>query len=449
MRKTIFYISLFATILSGCSSDEPNLPEEQPSISENIYLEFNQWVYSQMNHQYLWREDMPDSIDCNFDLAPKDFFQSLLSSKDRFSYFTNNPSYSGGTNYYGFAYQKIKDSKNQEVLEVLYVTSLNAKRAGLHRGDYVKIDPEKSHNIKLERAYLENNQFTFNGEILEFTVDDINGPKSSVLLDSIYTVDNHRIGYLCYLEYKGIGDLYKPIQKFADNQITDLILDLRYNPGGYVNTCQYLCNCIVPVSGYGNIFQQCSYNNILSLQYKLETGEERTFSFFDQPTSSDKEILGVAILGLQMKRLYVITSSHTASASEATIVCLQPYMDVITIGETTVGKGVGSWNISNPKYQYSIQPITMRYYNANNVSTPDDGIVPDYFVPDGYTTSKKEIGDINETLLSTALSLIVPNTTTFRHSRYSRNTNSENSLTPIGEPSYVTEYKNKHYNESN
>lgn len=447
MRNTIFYIGIIAIILSGCSSDEPSLPEEQPTTSENLYLEFNQWVYSQMNHQYLWREDMPDSIECNFDLSPKDFFQSLLSTKDRFSYFTDNPSYSGGTNNYGFEFQRIKDKNNKEVLEVLYVTSPNARIAGLRRGDYVEFVFGRSNVIKLKKASIENNKFIYNGDYLEFTIDDITGSKSSVLLDTIYSIENHRIGYLCYLEYKGIGDLYKPIQKFADNQITDLILDLRYNSGGYVSTCQYLCNCIVPSSGYGNIFQQCSYNNILSLENKLETGDERTFSFFDFPTSSDKEFLGVSLLGLQMQRLYVITSSHTASASEATIVCLRPYMEVITIGETTVGKGVGSWNISNPKYQYSIQPITMRYYNADNFSTPDAGIVPDYFVPDGNITSKKEIGDTNEELLSTAISLIIPNSQS--PTKYSRGYKFENSLTPIGEPSYVTEYKNKHYNESN
>lgn len=447
MRKTILYIGIFAAIISGCSSDEPNLPEEQPSISENIYLEFNQWVYSEMNRQYLWREDLPDSLNCNYDLAPKDFFQSLLSEKDRFSYFMNNPSYSSRTTNYGFAYQKIKDSNNHEALMVLYVSSIRAKRAGLRRGDFVRLESENSNVVRLNRLSFANGRFANHEDYLEFTVDDILGTKSSVLLDTIYTIENNYIGYLCYLEYADIDDLYRPLQRFADNEVSELILDLRYNPGGYVNTCQYLCNCIVPTSGYGNIFQQCSYNDILSMEYKHATGNERTYSYFNFPATSDKEMLGVSILGLQLKKLYVITSSHTASASEATIVCLKPYMDVITIGEKTVGKGVGSWNISNPKYQYSIQPITMRYYNANNESTPDDGIVPDYHIPDGFSVSKKEIGDMSETLLNATISLILnrPPSRSFNDS-FSQ---FDNSLTPIGEPSYVTEFNNKHYNESN
>lgn len=448
MHKAYFFIAIIATILIGCSSDELILPEEQPSTSENIYLEFNKWVYSQMNEQYFWRSDLPDSLDCNYDLAPKDFFQSLLSPKDRFSYFTSNLSYNGRSlRNLGFAYQRVCDINNHEALQVLYITSENAKHIGLKRGDYVNIVSKDMTKVALNRLSLENGQLVETNNYLEFTVDDMTGSKSSVLLDSIYTIDNKKVGYLCYLEYAGVGDLYKPIQKFAENQISELILDLRYNPGGYVNTCQYLCNCIVPSSGYGNIFQQCSYNNVLSARYKNTTGNERTFSYFDFPSSPDKEVLGVSLVGLQLEKIYVLTSKHTASASEATIVCLKPYMDVITIGESTVGKGVGSWNISDPKYQYSIQPITMRYYNAESESTPDDGIIPDVYIPDGYTVGKKEIGDISETLLNAALSLM-SNQSSSRFMNVRAN-QFDNSLIPIGEPSYVTEFNNKQYNESN
>lgn len=448
MHKAYFFIAIIATILIGCSSDELILPKEQPSTSENIYLEFNKWVYSQMNEQYFWRSDLPDSLDCNYDLAPKEFFQSLLSPKDRFSYFTSNLSYNGRSlRNLGFAYQRVCDINNHEALQVLYITSENAKHIGLKRGDYVNIVSKDMTKVALNRLSLENGQLVETNNYLEFTVDDMTGSKSSVLLDSIYTIDNKKVGYLCYLEYAGVGDLYKPIQKFAENQISELILDLRYNPGGYVNTCQYLCNCIVPSSGYGNIFQQCSYNNVLSARYKNTTGNERTFSYFDFPSSPDKEVLGVSLVGLQLEKIYVLTSKHTASASEATIVCLKPYMDVITIGESTVGKGVGSWNISDPKYQYSIQPITMRYYNAESESTPDDGIIPDVYIPDGYTVSKKEIGDISETLLNAALSLM-SNQSSSRFMNVRAN-QFDNSLIPIGEPSYVTEFNNKQYNESN
>lgn len=157
--------------------------------------------------------------------------------------------------------------------------------------------------------------------------------------------------------------------------------------------------------------------------------------------------IGLGIDGLNLNRIFVLTSSHTASASEATIVCLRPYMEVVLIGETTVGKGVGSRNYSNNKYKYSIQPIVMRYYNAKDESTPDEGLKADYYISDGYRIAKKEMGNVDEPLLHKALSLIAPSTFYYTESRSNRTL--ENSLTPIGEPSYVIEFNNKHYNESN
>ena len=85
---------------------------------------------------------------------------------------------------------------------------------------------------------------------------------------------------------------------------------------------------------------------------------------------------------------------------------MQPYMDVVIIGEQTYGKGVGSWTIRDNRYKYQLQPITMRYHNALMATTPDEGLEVDYYVPDGYSTAKKELGDTKEPLLAKALSLI-------------------------------------------
>ena len=104
-----------------------------------------------------------------------------------------------------------------------------------------------------------------------------------------------------------------------------------------------------------------------------------------------------------MKRLYTITSKNTASASEATISCLRPYMPVYIIGETTTGKGTGMRTFSNTKCRIDISPLTFRYYNADHETVPDSGLTPDLYCPDGYNTRKKDIGDINEPLLSATL----------------------------------------------
>lgn len=440
-----YLIILLALCLCSCSTDEP-ISSVGVTAEDNVYLDLNKWIYGQMNRQYLWRDDLPDSMKCDYNLPPKDFFKSLLSPKDRFSYFTTNENYNPSKSYssLGFAFQKLKDKEGHIGFEVLYVNSQRLKGLGLHRGDYVKIEDLRD-SFRLTILQLENQCFVESTKIIE--ASRINPFESStVLLDSIYRMDNKIIGYLCYLEYGDKEDLQKPLINFSDNHITDLILDLRYNPGGLVSTCRFLCNCIVPENGYSKIFQQCSYNDILSRNYFFETGDSRTYSYFERPGETLGEQLGVVLTSLNVNKLYVITSSHTASASEATIICLQPYMSVVKIGEKTVGKGVGSWTISDPRFRYAIQPITMRYYNADGLSTPDDGIEPDVYIPDGYSTGKLEIGDINEKLLNGALSYIRGDKLV---EMSTRSHNSENSLTPIGEPSYVTEFNNKQYNESN
>lgn len=445
-----YHIAIATLIFCGCSSDEPSLPDG-PATEDNVYLEMNKWIYGQMNRQYLWREDLPDSMRCDYNLAPREFFNSLLSAKDRFSYFTTNDSYDPGKNQYtnlGFAYQEMQDKTGNKALEILYITSPEIREYGIKRGDFVRVANNNGNLFSLEKISFENGCFSSTNKRVSLSVKNP-FQSSTVLLDSIYNEGNISVGYLCYLQYGDKEDLEQPLKNFANNKISELILDLRYNPGGYVSTCRFLSNCIVPSVGYNKVFQQCSYNTILSHDYLQSTGDSRTYSYFEVPGETLGEQLGVILTPLNLKRLYVITSSHTASASEATIICLRSYMDVTVIGETTVGKGVGSWTISDSRFRYAIQPITMRYYNADGYSTPDTGIEPDIYAADGYLTGKLEIGDKNERLLKIALAHIKGEALQSNIAARSLNIEIDNYLTPIGEPSYITEFNNKHYNESN
>lgn len=443
-----FYLILISAIFfGGCTSYEPD-SAEVVTTGDNLYLEFNKWVYKEINRQYLWREDLPDSSMCDFDLAPRDFFESLLSPKDRFSYFTTNKNYNPqrSSRSIGFAYQPVRDINGNEAWEILYITSPRLRSLGFRRGDLVRAIHESDGTYAIHKVRLQDNIMTVDTE--SYCLSTSNSFESStVLLDTVYQVEGRRVGYLCYLEYGDKSDLEQPLRRFSSEQITDLILDLRYNPGGYVSTCRFLCNCIVSETAYGKIFQQCTYNDVLSAEYFDKTGDRKTYTYFETPPQHIGENLGVLLTPLKLNRLYVITSSHTASASEATIICLRSYMPVTIIGEQTVGKGVGSWTISSPQFRYALQPITMRYYNADGVSTPDRGLTPDVYVPDGYKTGKLEIGDTKETLLNVALDCVMGQ----NHMPDDLCTllKSETKLTPVGDPSYVTEFKNKHYNEIN
>ncbi|MDE6330080.1 MAG: hypothetical protein K2L83_05130 [Muribaculaceae bacterium] len=461
MRQYLILPLSLATLLSclftACSDDTPE-PTPGPVV-ETIYgdLDFNQWIYAAMNRQYLWREDLPDSLDCDYELSPRDFFYSLLSDKDRFSYFTSNPYYNPTesatqSGSLGFEYQEFRDAAGRKALNVLYVTAPEAHAAGLRRGDFVAVENAGGGHVSLRRVACRNAAFSPTDESLEYAVDATRAASSSsVLLDSIYTSGAKKIGYLCYLQYDSPSDLYPALGRFASEGISELILDLRYNPGGYVSTCKYLCNSIVPASGYDQIFQQCSYNSVLAAEYLQSTGSERTFSYFTA-CENRPDILGSEFnFPLQLPRLIVLTSTRTASASEATVVCLRPYMDIVLIGETTIGKGVGSWTIYNSQFRYALQPITMRYYNSLGETTPDSGLTPDITVEGGYTTARAQIGETTEPLLNEALHFIAPEGNWGAPDSSGGNllgmpSASGAGLTPVGEPSYMEAFRAKGHN---
>jgi len=182
------------------------------------------------------------------------------------------------------------------------------------------------------------------------------------------------------------------------------------------------------------------------LKLKLILSPESLIDRFDGQIRT-----GEAINSLNLTRLYVIGTSSTASASELTIIGLRPYIDVKTIGTTTVGKfqasatlydgdNFGKENI-NPDHNYAIQPLIYTYANANGVVGPPTGIVPDFELAEDLT-NLGELGDENEPLLSLALDQILGRS----HSSSKRNAGPAYELvgeTDMNQPTfqkmYVTE----------
>ena len=439
-----YFVSIFVSslIICSCSSDNSSeLPEEPVINVENIYEEENKWIYSQMNRNYLWRTDLPDSLDCNYNNDPVTFFENLLSDKDQFSYCIRNSSYGTvtQTEKWGFAFQRYSTSNGEIYLQVLYIQSETLKQQGLKRGDWLKECNTNGADSKEFKKYeFTNNRFVETSKT--FTASRaIDSTESTVLLDSVYHIGNKAIGYLCYLEYDSEKELEPALEKFKEAGIEELVLDLRYNPGGYVSTCKYLCNCIVDECAYNNIFQIHTYNDILSEELYKETGDRKKTEYYSAPRSSGT-FLGKGIIPLNLERIYILTSKNTASASEATIICLQPYMEVIVIGENTRGKGVGSSTLRDSRFKYALQPIVFQYYNADMQTVPNSGIETDYCIANGYQTQKKEIGDIDEPLLSAALSII---SGTYTYQENANGTITDNTLEAINQPSFVEEFQLK------
>jgi C-terminal processing protease CtpA/Prc len=185
------------------------------------------------------------------------------------------------------------------------------------------------------------------------------------------------------------------------------VLDLRYNPGGYVRTAIFLSSILAPSSTVKNkdIFQKQIWNNSYT-QYWNQHGDKMEEYFTD-----------TLPVNMNLNKLYVLTSNGTASASEATVVGLKPFMDVVMIGDTTTGKFVGGsalapedvYGNSQKNYYNSIKNWGMyimyfRYTNKSNTYFTT-GLAPDILAKEA-NFDLKPFGDVSDPLLGRAIAQI-------------------------------------------
>ena len=177
------------------------------------------------------------------------------------------------------------------------------------------------------------------------------------------------IGYMASESFDSSAQevLEYQIQQFIDAGITELILDLRYNVGGEVQQSRYLSSSIVGRAYDDQIFFKAEFND----------GKREEWKFLSGPSESDK--LGKAP-AMNLKRLWVIMSENTASASELVIAGLRGVdFPVTLIGSQSEGKNVGmvvTQEVYNGR-RFEFAPITYRGLNAKNEYGPKDGFKPD------------------------------------------------------------------------
>ena len=181
--------------------------------------------------------------------------------------------------------------------------------------------------------------------------------------------DQFCIGYMASESFDSSAQavLEDQIQQFIDGGITELILDLRYNVGGEVQQSRYLSSSIVGREYDNDIFFKAEFND----------GRREEWKFLSGPSESDN--LGQAP-AMNLKRLYVIMSENTASASELVIAGLKGVdFPVVLIGSQSEGKNVGmvvTQELYNGR-RFEFAPITYRGLNAKNEYGPKDGFEPD------------------------------------------------------------------------
>ncbi|WP_040253557.1 S41 family peptidase [Psychroserpens mesophilus] len=402
--------------------------------------EINDFIWKAMNASYLYKAEIPDLANNRFNSdeeysaylnnfsSPESIFESLIYDRDvvdRFSFIIPNyidflQSQQGTTLSNGLEFNfYFKPGSETEVFGIIRLVLNNsvADNQGLQRGqifDAVNGVPLTENNLG---DLLNQNTYTLNfanyndNGTPEVEDDSIESTSNSInLTKQVYTenpvhqvniidVDGENVGYLVYNGFNGSFNeaLNNAFGQLQANNVQHLVLDLRYNPGGSVNTAALL-GSMVTGQFNGQVYSKLVYN-------ETQQAANTSFNFVN---SFD----GIPINSLNLSKMYVLTTARSASASELVINSLDEYIDVVQIGDNTTGKTQASItlfdspnfgsNDINPNHTYAIQPLVANSINVNDEAVPSNGLTPDIElleIPRNYGT----LGDINEPLLAAAI----------------------------------------------
>ena len=425
-----------------------------PSITTED-MEVNNAVHDYLSEMYLWNDEYKTlSLDNTKDY--KSYFEDALLSMTTntldkrlydggyaiFSYIeklnninTVSTTRSRATKYidkelaYSFGITGITPVRYDDVhvyfsIEGIYPDS-PASNAGLKRGTL--INAVDGTEISMSDWYTQYTKLIDPTNVTSLNVTDAsNGGKvvsltskamycNPILLSKVVNEGGHKIGYLVYSSFDAGFDeeLLNVFKNFKSQNITDLILDLRYNGGGHTISANMIATCVAGTYAQGKVFTKYRYN---AERMKVLNGnmDEDLFA------TSTYLNLGVSLSDgyLNLKKIYCIVGNNTASSSELVINSLRGIdIEVVLIGETTVGKNVGmeytEKTIRNNKYR--IVPITFQSYNAKEESNYEHGFTPitsliiDETNPLNQTNvfyNYREFGTNNEPLYAKAVELI-------------------------------------------
>jgi len=436
MKKTyiLFFISI---ILFSCFEDS----DDNIVFASNI----NDFVWKGMNASYLYKQNIEDLANNRFSSSeeytdflnlfenPENLFESLIyqrESIDKFSFIVDDyialqQYFSGISNSNGMEYglRYAPGSSYNVYGYVRYVhPNTNAEENNIQRGDvfnsinntsltidnYLDLLSSDNYTVNFANYLDQNTSETSDDQIIS---NDINieliktsYEKNPIHISSIIETQNQNVGYLMFNRF--IGDyndeLISVFSNFKSNDISDLILDLRYNPGGSVYT-SILLSSLITGQFFGEIISTEQWNDEIQAYY-LNNDPEFLINRFIENSSS-----------LNLNRVFIITTQSSASASELVINCLDPYIDVIHIGTNTYGKYQASVTLydsenftlegANPNHTYALQPLVLKTLNSEGNTDYFNGLNPDIILEEN-TTNLGVLGDENEPLLALALQQI-------------------------------------------
>lgn len=429
------------------TTEEPD--EETNEEEEQVDVTVQNFIWQTLNAYYLWQKEVTDLADDRFSTNteyfeylsgftnPSDFFyDQLLFVDDTFSFLTENyedllNSFIGISKSNGLEFGLARFSESDGVFGyVRYVIAgSDASTKDIARGDvftgvngqtltidnYEELLFGEADTYTLNMADIIDSTITPNNKEVLLTKEDglVEDP---ILLSKVLEVNGQKIGYLMYNQFTGgsEGPLNEIFGQFKAEMITDLVVDLRYNPGGLGYTANVLAS-LIHKGDESELFYKVRYND--KIQASLEPGTGETL--FTATTGIQNGNSNVALNSLNLNRVYVLATGSSASSSELVMNGLAPYLDVVHIGTTTVGKNQGSATFVddpengnfyeeeredqiNPDNHWAIQPIIMIAENADGFSDYYNGLIPNIELEEDIT-NLGVLGNEDEPLLARAL----------------------------------------------
>lgn len=445
---------LFLPLLLACQPEGKESSEITPTVQEESYEKINTLVNEYLKKNYLWNEEYR-TLKPDFSLKYDDFLETTLTSmktnvldhkkketgegqvvSSLFSYIIQiDPALkanSGGTtratieakqlefNYGLVSIQPVNYRNTQEVAFIVLGVhpGSSAHKSGLKRGDEIiqmegvdlNLSNYRSHLIELlipesSRAITVKDNY---GKAYELNSAPI--APNPILHSQVVKRDKGNIGYLVYSNFEAGFDeeLFNKFRTFKQAGITDLILDLRYNGGGHVASANLIASCIAGAACQDKVFSIFEYNRERNKTIPESARTER----FAYNSYYNLNRQSLAEGGLNLTRLYCLTTSQTASASELVINALKGIdVEVILIGTTTKGKNVGMETIelNDGKHDYKLYPVTFCTLNAKKEGDYPDGFRPTHALAEDVAAIY-DFGTENEPLFRRALDVIDGNT---------------------------------------
>lgn len=379
-------IGLLPMLLS-CEKEEtkPAIPE-----SDSIY-----WFVNELMHTwYYWYDQVP-VIDYSQYNSPEQLMNELKVDQDKWSFigeYEEVMSYFDEGEDFGYGFYLAWDSY-YNLRVIMAYENTTAYTQGIRRGYIVEeINDEHVQDISSFDAFFSiepgSMKFKFikpDGQVQTLTLE-----KEVYLLDAVfnpqvYVLDNKKIGYLAYQSFLGYSVVeFDDVFAFLKAEgINELIVDLRYNGGGYISLAQEMAEIIVPANSTGQEFISIKHNNLIRA-YEDTTLFLRNHS-----------------MNLDLDRVFFITNRYSASASELVINGLEPHMEVIQIGDTTTGKPYAMYGFLF--HDWLAYPVTAKSVNALGYGDYENGILPDLNLTDNHAY---DWGDINDPAVVQALNYI-------------------------------------------